>query len=132
MLLEQASKAKQLSWRAIKRGDIYCAPACGYGCTHAAYLTAHAKADKLIERLGQGWTKRIHENLGWWYEVQSPCGRIRVSNNYGLGFTAFLGEVNDSGGRWAEQGKTPEKAIAAVIRVAKSELAKIGAHLNGL
>jgi len=73
---------KPLSWKAKRNGEIYCAPACGMGCTHEMYLEAHAKADALIAKckaeVGGSWTKHIHENLGWHYRVMLKGGNITI------------------------------------------------------
>jgi len=86
--------------------------------------------------MGTGWTTRVWENLGWHYNVESPCGRIRVHPSYNSAFsgmaTAFLGGKDESGGYYAESGKNPRLAVRNVLRVAKAHLAKIGARLEGL
>lgn len=127
-----------LSWKPKRQGDRYCAPACGRGCTMKEYEEASVKGGALATRLGQGWTVRIWENLGWHYAVQSPCQRIRIHPNIYWktrkveSYTAFLGERNSSGGKWAEHGKTPEAAMRNVIRVAKADLDALSAALHGL
>lgn len=121
-------------WRAQRRGAIYCAPACGTGCTYAAFLHAQTAARKLCKRLGAGWTPRVWENLGWHYSAVSKCGRLKVHphdyNRRVESYGAFLGEPN-MGGRWAEHGKTPEAAIEATMKAAVTDLNGIGAMLTG-
>lgn len=127
------TKTKKLSWTPIRRGATYCAPACGSGCTWKAYSGAVVQASELAERLGEGWTPDVSENMGWHYQVQSPCGRIRVSpiGREG-GYHAFLGEPDGVGGRWVEDGQTPEVAVAEVIAAARAELKELGAYLEGM
>lgn len=60
---------RELSWRAVRRGRVYCSPACGAGCTHAAYLKATRKALALAKRMGPGWAPRVSENMGWHYRA---------------------------------------------------------------
>ena len=55
------------SWKAVRRGDVYCAPACGGGCTHAAYMQAQLGGERLARRLGPGFKPEVWENLGWHY-----------------------------------------------------------------
>jgi hypothetical protein len=123
-------------WKAIRRGAIYCAPACGGGCTWHEYELAVERADILCKHMGSGWTPRVWEKLGWHYETISPCGRIKVSPSEGnkplRNAIAFLGEPGSPGGRWACHGKTPKQAMTAVIASAKADLAKIDAQIQGL
>lgn len=76
---------KKSSWKPKRQGNIYCAPACGRGCTHAEYLKAHKLADALIKKcekeVGGKWEKRIHENLGWYYSVSLVGGDITISEH---------------------------------------------------
>lgn len=136
----------EVGWTPVRNGDIYCSPLCGMGCTHEAFLTAHNRANLLCKRLDRttkikGWTKRVWENLGWHYSAISPCGRIKLHTHHFaankvhkafISYTAFLGDKDSSGGTWAEHGDTPAEAVKKVIAVAKAQLAKIDAVLNGL
>lgn len=66
-----------LSWKPKLRGSIYCAPACGSGCTKAAYDKAVREGESLRKRLkGDGWQVHVHENMGWFYTLIS--GPIQV------------------------------------------------------
>ena len=47
------------SWTPRLVGDMYCAPACGGGCTKAAYDAAVKAADELCAKLGDGWKPRV-------------------------------------------------------------------------
>lgn len=145
----KTKKPKKLSWKAKRKGTIYCAPACGGGCTWAAYRRARHRAKRLAKHMGKGWTIRVHENLGWHYNVVSPCGRIKLHEDWRRGkpnasavdqlavlvpsrYTAFLGDPDSPGGRWVEDGDTPEEAIRNVVEEAQDDLARIGAAIAGL
>ena len=110
------------------RGTTYCSSFCGRGCTWDEFQLAKRDAKKLATSLGKGWKPDVWENLGWHYRVWSPCGRISVHPHY----TAFLGDPFESGGRWAEHGKTARSAIRNVIAVAKAKLEEINANIVGL
>lgn len=132
------SKPKVDRWIAVRRGDIYCAPACGGGCTHAAFVKANADAKNLCAELEQttgikGWTTHVWENLGWHHKAVSSCGRVKVHpfGDGSKGATAFLGAADSPGGKWAEQASTPAAAVRKVMAVAQRELAGIGAVLHG-
>ena len=43
------------------------------------FEAACAAGLKLAAKLGDGWSARVWENLGWHYEAWSPNGRIRVN-----------------------------------------------------
>ena len=125
----------KLSWKPERYGDTYCSSACGGRCTWAAYKKAGKRAKKLAKRLGEGWTTRVSENLGWHYSVISPCERLKVREHRYQGkvesYSAFLGEPGP-GGRYAVSADTPEAAIKKVLKVAKAEVAAISALVEGL
>lgn len=123
-------KQKPLSWEPALRGKIYCAPACGGGCTKAAHDLATARAKALAAGMGPGWKARVWENLGWHYSVLSPCGRWKIHPHHGedhdrrrkTTYSAFLGDADSPGGTWAEHGDSPRAAMAAVWRVARPQI----------
>lgn len=53
------------SWKPVRRGDAYCAPACGRGCTRVEWLKAKRAAARISKQLGPKWVPHVHENLGW-------------------------------------------------------------------
>src|SRR5579872_5750076 len=91
---EKNRMAKALSWKAVRKGKLYCAPACGRGCTYLEYMTATNIAHAMVDRLGKGWKIKVFENMGWHTGIVSPCRRIYVSADffYGAlgGYTAYL------------------------------------------
>ena len=119
------------SWTPVASGSRYCAPACGHVCTKTEHDHAVECAELLARALGAGWTTRVWENLGWHYEVRSPCDRLSVHPNSNS-FTAFLGEPSGIGGRWAESGDTPHEAMGAVIKEARAEYELVGSMIKGL
>ena len=59
-------KTKTLDrWKPVRRGNIYCSPGCGRGCTHREYLTMKNQAVLMCKTLSDGWEPVITENLGW-------------------------------------------------------------------
>lgn len=76
--------SKSLSWTPQRRGLVFCSPACGRGCKIMEYDRALLRGNELAARMGEGWTARVWENLGWHFDVYSPDGLWRVSgDNYG-------------------------------------------------
>lgn len=128
---------KKLSWKAVRRGDLYCAPACGRGCTSLEHMTAMNIARAMVERLGQGWKPEISENLGWHAWVRSPCGRIRLLADKWrgelTGYSAFLNHASDHpGGKWVGNGATPEAAVKEAIKQGLRYQKDVNAILEGL
>lgn len=143
------------AWKAVRKvdsakGDIYCAPACGSGCTFAAFELATKRAAELATQLGPEWEPVVHENMGWHYSVKSPCGRIRVHEywrtpiapNDGvidkLGalvpdyYTAFVNVDGGGGGRWTGDGETPEEAVRDGVAKARAEYDAVLDMLTGV
>lgn len=119
------------NWKPQLRGETYCSSACGGRCTKAAYDIATKNAANLAKRLGPNWKPVVFENLGWHYNVVSPCGRLKI-NNTGNHYSAYLGEKDSPGGFWVESAATPELAISMVVETAKNEIANLHAIVEGL
>jgi hypothetical protein len=124
MPVRPANDPPGLSWDPVRRGPIYCAPACGFDCTWAAFQQAEKDAAKLCaylkKKLGIKWTPRVWENMGWHYAVHDEAtGKLKVYpsiiDKKVRSYTAFLGFDRNAGGTWAEYGDTPELALAAVF-----------------
>jgi hypothetical protein len=109
------SRAKELSWEPIRKGAIYCAPACGGSCTWAAHQRAVKDASALAKELGVGWHSRVWENLGWHHEAKFNSG----SN---MEFTVhryspkhrYWASLRD-GGQFTADANTPKEAVALVV-----------------
>lgn len=135
-------KLRLPSWKPRLRGDVYCAPACGGGCTKKEHEQAQKRGRKLAKRLstkkvGLGkWTVQVWENLGWHFKAVSPCGRVKVTENRYqgkvTGYAAYLNEAGRTGGRWVGDGDTPAEALENVIATALRSRDKIVAMLAGL
>jgi hypothetical protein len=79
------------NWAPVRRGKIYCAPACGGDCTFTAYQQAQRRAKALAKKLGMGWTIRVWENLGWYYEVVSPDKVLTIHpTHYAAGSSSYF------------------------------------------
>jgi hypothetical protein len=122
-------KKTPLSWKPLARGNRYCAPACGRGCTRAEFQLAHRRGVQLADSLGDGWSHLVWENLGWHYKAVSPCGRIAVYPSPLRPtlpqdpYTAYLGD-----GRFSAIASEPAEAIKQVIllgRAAEYDLRKL-------
>jgi len=118
---------KKLSWEPIRRGLIYCASACGSGCTLAAYKRACKRGKALAKKLGKGWKARIHENMGWHYCAHSSGGFVTVYESYRLsGKPTYSALANTTGnvgsGQWVVSSvKTPQAAVHAALVLMQKE-----------
>lgn len=116
-----------LSWNPVLRGNTYCSPACGSGCTVFAYRDARTRAEFTARALGHGWTVHVHENMGWFAAVVSPCRRIRVSvpTRNGLAardYTAYMDTDRGTGmGIWVASSRYPRTAVRAVVAMANKQ-----------
>jgi hypothetical protein len=130
-------KSSKLSWKPKLRGEIYCSPACGANCTHAAFLAAQAAADKLAytlnhakETFGVTWVPHVWENCGWHAGAISWCKRWHVVANRQQGrcvtsYTAFLSSepTEHFMGDWSDSART---AAGAAIRALSPALRLVG------
>jgi hypothetical protein len=118
------------NWTPIRKGDIYCSPACGANCTHKAYEEATGKAKKLAEKctkeIGGEWEIRVHENLGWhWCVIQKKTNICISYGGYlsqGDYYTVALGGGTPSQVSLHPQTfKSPKEAYDCQIQAIKEE-----------
>lgn len=90
--------------KAVRRGDKFCAPWCGRGCTWAEYSRAVKKADALVKKLnaiGGKWKPRVWENLGWHYQAMArhpeSFGRFSITEYDDGSYTVWLESSVHSG-----------------------------------
>ena len=107
-------------WTPVRRGKVYCSPACGGGCTHQSYLKAQAQAQEMLDQLGpptkdgNAWEKRVHENLGWYGSVRLMInGQVmaQVQKNR-VGYSAYI----ESSPQFVADGETPMQAVQNALR----------------
>lgn len=122
--------AKPFSWRPVRCGPRYCSPACGGGCTWAAYKGAVKAAAALAKRLGPQWKVLVWENLGWHYEVH--CKGVQVYPSCGgKRFHCLVGTSDDvSGGlaAWNVKNVITDDPMEAV----RLQLKHVRAYVNRL
>ena len=111
------------SWQPVRKGAVYCSPACGAGCLHKDYLEVVDSARRLARIMGPGWTPQVRENLGWYAGVVSPCGylsvRIYFSEAHRAGqryYSVFLSDTpHQQGGRWTGSSEDPQEAVQQAV-----------------
>jgi len=102
------------AWDAKRKGDRYCADACGHGCTWQQYQDALARAKKAAATLGPEWLPEASENMGWHSRIR--CGVVSIS-------------VPGSWGSSSYMASTDGRGILADGKTAKSALRKLRARL---
>lgn len=124
--------------RARGRG-VFCSAACGFNCTRNAYDRAVKEADRLAKRLGDGWTTRVWDNLGWHYEVSKGmmCVSPRLhypQNNTRDGTWKIDGYAANFRGtkQFIGEAETPEDAIGYAIQDARTHVARLTQELAAL
>lgn len=129
----KTTEAPARDWKPRRSGLLYCSPACGGGCTREAYLQARIASEKLAGEMGNGWKSRVWENLGWHWEIKSPCTRVRISAHKSgrkTYYNAGFGEKEGHGSLYVESGPRALIALSNVLDVVESNLEKIGAKLT--
>lgn len=119
---------RALSWKPVRRGPIYCAPACGLGCTWLAFKRVTRAAEALARRLGKGWEPEVWENLGWHYSVTrgGKRGKVKITESDGR-FRVWLSEDGlGTLGLWIVEADfaRPEDAVVAQLREARAAVAR--------
>jgi hypothetical protein len=90
-------------WTPVRKGSIYCSPACGARCTYKDFQLANRKAEALLARMKTGgWKADVWENMGWHYALRHDTLEISLHGSGGLigrpmyflcGLTSLVGDV---------------------------------------
>lgn len=141
MKSRKVSKPRALSWKPRLRGAVYCAPACGRGCTKAAYDEARREAAEIVKQLGSGWKIEMSENLGW--VAAAVCGDVKVEATRGFEdpdyrFWALVNvrktPAHGPGGiLYDVYGKTAREALSTLLSTLlrdASESERVAAHIH--
>lgn len=107
----------------------YCSPACGMGCLKSDYTHAMEKALELAHIMGDGWTPKVWENLGWHWGVEKGVtaiyGPMRKRDTYDV-------YINTSP-QFIAHGKEPVETLTGLlvkmkrqINILSKEYSKLG------
>lgn len=112
-------------WTPVKRGDVYCSPACGGNCKRSAYDAAVKRTKDAIASMThpEAWKSRISENMGWFASIQ--CGGMTIICAPDGTFWALLSSDDESVGSgevyWSPERTTRHKtATAAALQCLKT------------
>ena len=112
-------KTKGTNWEPVLKGDIYCSPACGHGCTKAEHKEAVKKAGALAKLLGNGWKKRVWENMGWHYSASK--GKMSVSPSSDGSYWVSLHTVPS----FTLYHKDPKRGVLSIIKALDDHIANL-------
>lgn len=123
--MKMAMDQTDMTWVPVRKGEIYCAPACGRGCTWREYQAAQRSAKRMIKQLrnvptpfeqfDDEWEAYVRENLGWFSSVSK--GSISVYDHGHL-YSAFLNVSGPWGGNLVVQARTPKEAVLSLLESA--------------
>jgi hypothetical protein len=125
-----------MNWKPKLNGKVYCALACGDGCTKAAYDKAVKDADALVARLkGSGWRPVVFENTGWHHRAIS--GPVQVYPSGDGRFWAMIGSrpKGNAGGlaMWTPERnphfKDPNRAVRNALGYVEDRMAELNKTL---
>lgn len=136
------TERKPLSWKPKRTGVFYCSPACGANCTRERYEQAVSAAKSAARKMGKGWRWGVHENMGWFATIASPCGRVRISvplpGRHKRYYSAFFSDRTEKSvrpeccGRWVANGRTARSAMRHVLQLVTCEVAELVALTEGI
>lgn len=106
----------KLSWKAKRKGDVYCAPACGHNCLWESYQMAKKEARKAADILGRGWKVRVWENMGWHWSVFN--GPVSVYSGYWAMISSDIHNATYGSGAWSVDTVYRNDPRAAVAHAA--------------
>lgn len=108
---------KEPSWKPMRRGALYCAPACGRECTWDEYQLAQRKAEAFAKKLGSAWTSNVWENLGWHYRatVMGDGFTGAVYNHGSATAPRYWADFHVGEVQFEAHGRTPRRAVEAAI-----------------
>jgi hypothetical protein len=127
---------RQLSWKPVRKGTIYCAPACGRGCTYVEYQQAKANAENLKRRLnGKGWKIEVYENLGWHFKVRNDYLNV-YGKEFADKYSCLMADTKEGAGGLSlwhvnNYAKDPNVSVRKQIEHAEAVVSILVQAVNG-
>lgn len=131
-------KQTMRDWTPVRKGAIFCSPACGGGCKREDYEIAIIKANALAKRctkeIGGEWVIHVHENLGWHWSVIQKKTNIKISKGgYGNYYAAaFAGGTPIQVSLHPQTFDSPKEAYDAQVNLVKKEANKWNSIINNI
>lgn len=129
-----------LSWKPRRSGLVYCAPACGAGCTWEAYQKAVSDAGLVASLLGRNWKPVVSENCHWYWSVQLDSGEgviLRVSPTEHKGKVTYSTLLGPGGGGetmfyTTRDFKNPRDAVRFQMKLFRAYVYKRDVQLSSI
>jgi len=96
---------------------VYCAPACGHGCTRKDYEAALFRAQRVADALGEAWKAEASENMGWHSKVRKAEVYICVPGSWGA--SQYMAGTEGRG--ILGTGRTARQAINVMVERLRME-----------
>jgi hypothetical protein len=125
------------AWTPKLNGEIFCAPACGFGCKKLDFDRVTERATALAKKLGDGWRPRVWENGGWHFEVTKGAATVCLAAG-GEYRASVRFSFNDAHQNCVSESRIdPREAVEALIaqmnrRVATLSRALVSVSLSPL
>lgn len=124
------------NWTPIRRGPFYWSPSCGGRCSYEQYVSAIRAAEAALKRMNSdGWKIHVHENMGWFWELQRGGGKLTLAGGqlpYGddpsKGFNAMLSNLPGAGDyNWHSTRRfdDPNQAVKHIITNARRHIRRV-------
>lgn len=120
-------------WIPVRRGHIYCSPACGAACSYLEFVSVTRTAQAMVKALGPGWTTHVHENMGWYGKAEN--GPLTVSrNDRGPAKTRYAcANYGDQTVGWFKHdARTPREAVAGCVRKLRAKYREITRSMESI
>ena len=113
-------------WTPVRNGDVFCSPACGYGCTLEEYKRAAAGAAAIAAALGDGWKPNLHENMGWYFSASKGGATVRYNDGTG-DFSAYIDTATFGGPveQFRRSAATPREAVQLALDAMEQKIATL-------
>ena len=118
---------------------VYCSPACGGGCTRAAWRKATARANLIARRLNAQtgnvgkWTPAVFENCRWFAKAERRIGRrkeVVARVDYDESSNDYSAEVRVAGRQFWGRDRSPVLAFKFAMSAAREEAETILSELG--
>lgn len=127
MVMKKFSKPNATNrWKPIKRGAIYCSPACGGKCSVATFNKATFDAKALAKKMGPEWVPEVWENLGWHWSVEFGRASVRKSRD-----KTYICYFNGSK-QFMCEAQTPKAAFSGAVMMLRTFIGDLTRDLKAI
>ncbi len=126
-------------WKPRRKGEVFCSPRCGGGCTYVAYQKARIEGVALAKKMGPGWDCIFWENLGWHYKAVKGVvevypiikGSALTDGWKVIGYHCFINSAHQYIGEGKSANLALARALSAATKATDKIMRDIGVAGNG-